>query len=429
MEGAEDDLNLEDEEEEKPPVNWEELIGQDWEAFKWAPEEYRNDLEKMRHAISLHGSTLQFIGSDLREEISVKPEDEDYDAEKEEIFKAFILTAAANSNAEALAYAPTHLLKDKDFMLKACCQNVESLKFLVDANSRNDRDFMRTVLQEVGPGALAYAGEDVKADKDIVLSAVSKMGLALKLVHQDLQEDPDVARAAVGQNWKALDYVTCPIDREIARRAINNCWHAYTRIPEELRGDINLAHDAVAGSWAALAYASEELRGNKELVMAAVKQNWEALKLAATELRGDAELAEIAIGQDALALKALSPELQSDRELVMKAVKKNWRALAHASQELRDDEEVVVVALAQSSQALAFASERLRADFEIIKKAAGAQWLSLAHAVQPLFPERKLDGCSAEYWKLISAALPAKGSKERRKLRPPKCVEEGRRGL
>eukprot|EP00413_Alexandrium_margalefii_P049239 CAMPEP_0204609338 /NCGR_PEP_ID=MMETSP0661-20131031/60854_1 /ASSEMBLY_ACC=CAM_ASM_000606 /TAXON_ID=109239 /ORGANISM="Alexandrium margalefi, Strain AMGDE01CS-322" /LENGTH=281 /DNA_ID=CAMNT_0051620991 /DNA_START=85 /DNA_END=930 /DNA_ORIENTATION=+ len=125
-----------------------------------------------------------------------------------------------------------------------------------------------------------HASDDLLADRDVVLAAVSQCGYALEYASDDLRADRDVVLAAVTQNGLALEHAS-----------------------DDLRADRDVVLAAVAQHGLALHYASGDLRGDRDVVLAAVAKHGCALRAASDNLRADRDVVLAAIAQDGDALK------------------------------------------------------------------------------------------------------------------------------
>ena len=185
---------------------------------------------------------------------------------------------------------------------------------------------------------LEYASLKLKADKEVVLAAVTQNGMALHYASMGLRADRDVMLAAVTQYGKALKYASKGLraDREVVLAAVTQYGLALHYVPMELR-DREVVLAAVTEYGHALQYASEELQRNIEVVLAAVTQNGMALQYASRELQGDREVVLAAVAQNGLPLEYASEGLQGDREVVLTAVIQTPLAIQYASSELKDE--------------------------------------------------------------------------------------------
>ena len=84
--------------------------------------------------------------------------------------------------------------------------------------------------------------------------------------------------------------------------------------------------------------------------------------------------------QDSFILKYVSDKLKDDKEVVIEAIKRNGLALEFASDRLKDDKDIVIEAVKNNGFALEFASDRLKNDKEIVFNAVKNNIYSLKFA-------------------------------------------------
>ena len=128
---------------------------------------------------------------------------------------------------------------------------------------KDDKDVVITAVTDSGL-SLLHASDRLKSDKDIVTAAVKENGLSLRMANEALQADPEVVMAAVQQTGKALEYAS-----------------------NKLQSDPQIVRAAVTQDGLALQYASNELRSDKGIVMAAISCKPEALKYSLNGLNQD----------------------------------------------------------------------------------------------------------------------------------------------
>jgi lambda repressor-like predicted transcriptional regulator len=246
---------------------------------------------------------------------------------------------------------------------------------------------------EYGVRMLFWAPDILKTDRGVVMAAVKRDGRSL--VHSGRSHDREIVMAAVKQHGASLYYASEELraDREIVMAAVtsyNNQWQTLVRASEELRADREIVMAAVKRDGRSLAYASEELRADREVVMAAVRQHGISLESASEELRADREVVMAALmrngdamqfASDVDALYYASDELRADREFMMEAVGLHGMALAYASEPLKADRELVLRAVREWGEALEYASDELRADRHIIGWAVKQDRSAIEHAL------------------------------------------------
>jgi len=118
-----------------------------------------------------------------------------------------------------------------------------------------------------GALALEYANEKLKADKEIVLVAVTNDGRALDYADEKLKADKEIVLAAVNQNHRALEYAN-----------------------KKLRADKEVVLAALKQDGLALKYADKKLKANKEVVLAALKQEVSSHQYIDKKLKEDKDI-------------------------------------------------------------------------------------------------------------------------------------------
>ena len=184
------------------------------------------------HAVQQAGLLLEYMSADVRRDPDV-------------------VMAALRQTPKSFMFAHYTLYTNKEVMLLAmqvapnACWHVGG--FLV-----RDPDIANCLTKQ-GCMLKYTAG---KPSKDFVIDQVSKNGMSLVCVPA-FQRDPDVVKAAVTQNGKALQF-------------------AHT----SLRTKKDIVMSAVCCDGRALAYACDDLRSENDIVLAAIKQAPEASRFA-----------------------------------------------------------------------------------------------------------------------------------------------------
>lgn len=235
---------------------------------------------------------------------------------------------------------------------------------------------------------LRHTSEELRADKDVVLEAVTNEGMALEYASEAMRDVQEVVLAAVSQCGAALMFASTRLrdsDRvlDAAVRqdplALEYAAPRWYDSPPETHPDKELVLGAVARDGRALAFAGE-LRRDKDIVIAACMQHGTALMDASAQMRDDREVALAAVTQDGQALLSVSAFLRESREVVRTAVAQCGLALAHAPSELLHDHEIIAVALAQNGMALMYVPPELRLDRRIVQVAVAQCGMALQYA-------------------------------------------------
>ena len=160
--------------------------------------------------------------------------------------------------------------------------------FFLEAINSNSWDFWAGFLSL----GLRHVSKELQNNKEIVLAAVQRTGLALEFASQELRSVPEIVLEALRKDPTAVRFV------------------------------------------------APELLSNRDFMFAALRQpaqHGEALMYAADPLKSDRELVLAAVQQDGTALAHAADVLKSDWEVVFEAVLQNSAAVEYASHTLRSD--------------------------------------------------------------------------------------------
>lgn len=171
-------------------------------------------------------------------------------------------------------------LEDKNYILSIINEKGYSTILGLASNElKNDKDLVLTALER-DPCCYIYVGELIKYDRDVILAAI--------LYYPDAISDaPDEI-----QNDEAFLIICISINAKVGKF-----------IPTVLLDDREFVIQAVSHNGLFLQYVSETLKNNREIVLAAVAKNGISLQYASQELCDDFEIVSIAInnaGRDVL---------------------------------------------------------------------------------------------------------------------------------
>ncbi len=134
----------------------------------------------------------------------------------------------------------------------------------------NEEEF---VIKGLKSGEVNYPSisDRLKKSKKVALAFVESNGLNLAKLRTQMQEDVDIARAAVAQNYESLRYVK--------DQALKNF----------LKGEFDVSVQRLA--------AVTDLQNNKEYLLKVIKKDPEGFKYASEALKNDPEIIEMAKNQ------------------------------------------------------------------------------------------------------------------------------------
>ena len=224
--------------------------------------------------------------------------------------------------------------------------------------NNTDSSYKASVLATVQQdgGALYYASNELKKDREVVLVAVKQYGEALKFASNELKKDREVVLAAVKQDGLALLFASDELraDKDVVLAAVKKHGLALKHASDELRKDRNFILEAVDKNDVALYFIHSNLRQDRDFILEAIQQNAMALGVASPDLKKDEDVVLAAVRQNISALQYAYSKLQQDRGFISKVVKQNGEALQLASDELKKDREVVLAAVDQNPFAIIY---------------------------------------------------------------------------
>ena len=172
------------------------------------------------------------------------------------------------------------------------------------AKFRNDREL---VLLAVGHNAMWLQDfKDFADDVPIVMTAVTRCGLALEFASDRLRRLPEIVKAAINNNGRALEFVSS----------------------DNLRRDYDLVNQAIIQSKGyAIAHAHESLRTNPNLVKTALSLDGKNLQFLPTPLDCKPNIVKYAVANNPWTVEYLSENMNESLALamVLLAVRKEWR--------------------------------------------------------------------------------------------------------
>lgn len=148
----------------------------------YAAGAFKSDRDIMMVAVTTKGSALAYASKELK-------------ADRE------VVIAAVKQHCCALKYASRSFRSDKDVILAAVGRCGDGLWFASE-ELRGDRDVVLTALHDHGCGCrrsdsiFAWVSDDLKSDREVIMSAVRIDARALLMLPQKLQLDPTIVEAA-----------------------------------------------------------------------------------------------------------------------------------------------------------------------------------------------------------------------------------------
>jgi hypothetical protein len=307
-------------------------------------ERFRADRELVWAAVSSNGMALKYCEAELRNDRAVVQaavaNRGPAIADSSEAFRGDreLALLAVSRCASALEYVSNELRNDKEIVMTAIRTGVQQSPLnqhwvLASASVglRADREVVQAAIEHLGGAVLMHAAFDIQDDRNIVLSAIQKNGLALEYASDDLRADRDLVLRAISRDGRALQFASPSLqdDKEVVLSAVG--------APDSLK------------QGEALKYASKELQADRDVVMKAVSQAGNSITFAAPSLSADRQVVETAMAnrqnvRASVILRVAAPALRADRSIVHRAIEVDSLSLQYASEDLQMDPDTVSLA-------------------------------------------------------------------------------------
>ncbi len=315
--------------------------------LQYAPSALRNNKRVVFAAVQQNGNALQYASDELKNN-------------RDMVF------AAVSEDGKALQFASDKLKADTDIAYAAVLQDAHAVMWALYPATNSRAVVLTAIVYSYGQDednlpftALKYASVELKANRDVVLTAVKQNGDALQFASVSLKNDEDVVLYAVTQNGNALQFASerLKASRDVVLAAVKQNGNALQFASEPLRGDIIVVFTAMNAS--ELLDVKAVLRHASPTLVTCLKKLYE-LMVAATP-RNQASNSSNSLKRTRSDDSELDGHTRSyNREDVLAAVRINGNALKYASDDLQSDPEVVLVAVRQNKNALQFVSPELR---------------------------------------------------------------------
>lgn len=231
---------------------------------------------------------------------------------------------------------------------------------------------------------LRLAPPTMKADREVVLMAVSRNYKALEHAVEPLRKDVEVCLTALAQDKHAVDFVEQCMwsNREFVLAAVKRHWDNIMKVDDDLQDKeialVTLEHNALG-----FQFLSDELRADREICIAGVRHSLKILDFVepqdVTRLHHDAEFMRLAVLQDCRTVELAQGEAADDHQVSINAVKQDWRAWKLCPDDHKHDPAVVLAALQQDMCSLSIAFEEMPVDHETVLALVSKNWGVFPH--------------------------------------------------
>jgi len=288
-------------------------------------------------------------------------------------------------------------LNDRDVCLALVMRKGTNLEFL-DFNIKNNDEIVEKAIKN-NPSAFKYASDELKGNKEFVLSVVNCLGFPYEEISKPLMDDEDFIAKAFEENanyylmkyiserlkdnedflltlMDKMDILAYASDRlkdkeDFVKHVLKRNTMSIYHISERLKDNKEIILGAIrACSQSSCSFcldnASNRLKSDKILVLEIVNKNGLALRYASEELQNDEEIVSVAVKKNPLSLRYVHPRLKNNKQLVMQAVKDNPEVFEYRGTQLIDDEDIALLAIKGSYYNIEFLGEKLKTNKNIL---------------------------------------------------------------
>jgi len=293
----------------------------------------------------------------------------------QKIQKAKSLCEARNGSLpfSLLISAPDELRADRLIVLEAISVNAMDLQY-ASQDLQADKDIVFAATKR-HPHALQHASPLLLANHEFGLELVKSNGLFLQALAENLRADSAVVLAAVNDNGMALRYAADEIlegHPEVLDLAFQRgfCLRKVQGDPRRLNDRIDVVRASVRWEKESFQYASSRLRSDRDMLMWLLLDDPCNLRFVPVELLADPQLLAIAFENDGFTLLHAPEKLRAHPDVVYRVVQQNGIELMHATSKLRSNRSIVAAAVKNCGMALQYAAIHLRNDRGIVDLAA-----------------------------------------------------------
>lgn len=297
--------------------------------FKIIPllsDKYKSDKEIIKVALKYGCLSLEDLGSLSKEMFNDKE---------------LILEALSYSTINNLQFISEEMRGDYDIIIKCLENSVESSRYIPHNFNQIDSNFKRVITDIISskPHLLDKLDERFWLnDMEMILFAVKKSNLTLKLLPKKMREDKE---------WVLLCVTHCPLSLEYA--------------PERMKFDYDIVLKCLETSMESSKFISSKFNqfdsNYKKVIMKLIEKTPQNLhKFHPRFWAFDKEMITHASKHSAQTLEILKNQMRFDRDLVLNCVSIDGRYLEYASNELKEDYEIVVKSLESNIISIQFIS-------------------------------------------------------------------------
>jgi len=281
-------------------------VWNDGSALGLASEELKGDEEVVLMAIEQNANSLQFASEELRNDSAV-------------------VTKAVSKWGLALEYASKQVQGNLGVVVEAIGKEASilldsALKY-VPKEILNDPRIIRMAVRN-NLSAMEYASVELKKDKVFVLELIQNYGIEPENIDPSLYDDRDIALASVIKRGDALEYFPKFFDdREVVIQAVKNDGNMLLKASNDLQEDIEIVRLAIGNNARIYKELPEKIKNNMEVIILAITGSDDGLWFELSdEVKSSNEIIEAIIEHECLSFYPYIPRSYWNKDKVMSAL-------------------------------------------------------------------------------------------------------------
>ena len=354
-----------------------------WGYLRYASERIKNDsslfIKWIKESESLH--CLNFAEFSIQTNQEIQNLIKDYLETNWDLVKychpsmrddITIMKKAIADNGLNLEFASDELKKNKDFLLSAVEENQDAVKF-IPSNFLESEIFVKDLIEKVNSVTntiFELIPEKLKKNKSILIKIAQKIQyLGQKLEGYFDKNDLQFFSEVVKKNGDFIYFASEKLrdDEELVKVAIKFGDCSLSNISERLRNDPEMVIWAIENNRPALLSSAGEIaKDDFDVIKTAVCRQGSALDWASERLRDDNEIVKLAVDEDPYALKYASERIRNDKTFVLKICEKEIHAYIYAGDSLWSDKDFALFVAPKVANCLDHFSSKIQKDPDVL---------------------------------------------------------------
>jgi hypothetical protein len=207
-----------------------------------------------------------------------------------------------------------------------------------DETHFNNKNIVLASIEKI-EGFLAYVGDDIKKDEDVINKALSHNPMNLAFLSHDKQDNDTLVKFCVQSHGMSLQFASerLKADKKIVSIALNSSPGAMAYACHTLKNDLAFMQPLLEQKTYYYQYLSHELKENRALFEQIFQKDKEIFPYADIHFRSEAKYAKEAIYKNASLFEHVGDNLKNDMIFMTEFLDKKATFYQYLSYELKQD--------------------------------------------------------------------------------------------